>query len=312
MTIRKNFESYLRETTAFLYPSEDLLHQACAYALQGEGKRIRPLLAILCAELQGATSVEDAFAPAMALEMIHTYSLVHDDLPCIDNDDLRRGRATVHKKYSESTAVLVGDALLTDAFFWLSSQASGHRAESRLHLMISRLARAAGGSGMVLGQAMDVRNVSGKDLNWQHIADIHGLKTAELFAASCYLGACWGATDLKNLGQYNELGFRLGQLFQIQDDLLDDSPLLGKSSGKDAAQNKVTAVSSLGSDQARKLCLQHKAAIDSILCAIDEECGSTHKLVAETSGALSDEKTEPRLPTKWLREFIAKQVLREP
>ena len=311
-SIKQDFENYLQMTTARLYPSQDPLHQACAYALQGEGKRIRPLLTILCADLPGALGkLEDAFAPAMALEMVHTYSLVHDDLPCIDNDDLRRGRPTVHRKFSESTAVLVGDALLTDAFYLLSSEAHGRSAEIRLHLMISRLSRAAGGSGMVLGQAMDIRNIGAQELGWQQVAEIHALKTAELFAASCYVGACWGGADPRKLDQYNELGFRLGQLFQIQDDLLDHSPLLGKSSGKDAAQEKVTAASALGRERATQLCLEYKAAIENILGALDQDLGNASQQIAHTSADHSTSLANHAVPTKCLRDLIAKLVRRE-
>jgi farnesyl diphosphate synthase len=224
-----------------------VLHEAMHYAVLGGGKRVRPLLVYAAGELFEAD--EDAMArAAAAVEMIHAYSLVHDDMPCMDDDDLRRGKATVHKKYDEATALLVGDALQSQAFLLL---AEGSLEATRKVAMLSRLAQAAGSYGMCGGQAIDCAAV-GHALSLQELEHMHKLKTGALLEAAVMLGAWAGKTLLAAeslaLHAYSQA---IGLAFQVVDDILDataDSATLGKTAGKDAAHNKPTYVSLLGLD----------------------------------------------------------------
>ena len=234
----------------FLPPTEHepkVLHEAMHYAVLDGGKRVRPLLVYAAGELFEAD--EDAMArAAAAVEMIHAYSLVHDDMPCMDDDDLRRGKPTVHKKYDEATALLVGDALQSQAFLLL---AEGSLEASRKVAMLSRLAQAAGSHGMCGGQAIDCAAV-GQALTLQELEHMHNLKTGALLEAAVMLGAWAGKTLLAAeslaLHAYSQA---IGLAFQVVDDILDataDSATLGKTAGKDAAHNKPTYVSLLGLD----------------------------------------------------------------
>jgi farnesyl diphosphate synthase len=224
-----------------------VLHEAMHYAVLDGGKRVRPLLVYAAGELFEAD--EDAMArAAAAVEMIHAYSLVHDDMPCMDDDDLRRGKATVHKKYDEATALLVGDALQSQAFLLL---AEGSLEATRKVAMLSRLAQAAGSYGMCGGQAIDCAAV-GHALSLQELEHMHKLKTGALLEAAVMLGAWAGKTLLAAeslaLHAYSQA---IGLAFQVVDDILDataDSATLGKTAGKDAAHNKPTYVSLLGLD----------------------------------------------------------------
>jgi farnesyl diphosphate synthase len=224
-----------------------VLHEAMHYAVLDGGKRVRPLLVYAAGELFDADA--DAMArAAAAVEMIHAYSLVHDDMPCMDDDDLRRGKATVHKKYDEATALLVGDALQSQAFLVL---AEGVLEASRKVAMLSRLAQAAGSQGMCGGQAIDCAAV-GQALSLPQLEHMHNLKTGALLEAAVMLGAWAGKTLLAAeslaLHAYSQA---IGLAFQVVDDILDataDSATLGKTAGKDAAHNKPTYVSLLGLD----------------------------------------------------------------
>jgi farnesyl diphosphate synthase len=221
------------------------LHEAMHYAVLDGGKRVRPLLAFAAGELFDAP--RDAVArAAAAVEMIHAYSLVHDDMPCMDDDDLRRGKPTVHKKYDEATALLVGDALQAQAFEVLANAALD--AERRI-AMLTTLARAAGSLGMCGGQAIDLASV-GLVLSLAELEQMHRLKTGALLEASVMLGAMAGksltAAEAEALRAYASA---IGLAFQVVDDILDataDSATLGKTAGKDAADNKPTYVSILG------------------------------------------------------------------
>jgi farnesyl diphosphate synthase len=221
------------------------LHEAMAYAVLDGGKRVRPLLVFAAGELFQA-SYELLSRAACALEMIHAYSLVHDDMPCMDDDALRRGKPTVHKKYNEATALLVGDALQAQAFLVLSE--ANASAELKLP-MISLMARAAGSVGMCGGQAIDLASV-GVALSLPELEQMHRLKTGALLHASVLLGAMSGkllsANEVAALDTYSKA---IGLAFQVVDDILDataDSTTLGKTAGKDAADNKPTYVSLLG------------------------------------------------------------------
>jgi farnesyl diphosphate synthase len=230
------------------------LHEAMRYAAQGGGKRIRPLLVYAAGQLGDGSNVakaETLDAAAVAIECVHAYSLVHDDLPCMDDDDLRRGRPTVHKAFDEATALLVGDALQTRAFEILAN-ASGD-AQMRIN-MISVLAAASGSRGMAGGQAIDLDSV-GKKLDLSGLKQMHAMKTGALLSCAVELGgiaANLNSAQLLDLRSYSQ---SLGLAFQIVDDVLDataDSQTLGKTAGKDAAANKPTYVTLMGLDYAQK------------------------------------------------------------
>jgi farnesyl diphosphate synthase len=227
------------------------LHQAMRYATLGGGKRVRPLLAHAAGELTGATP-EALDIVGCAVEMIHAYSLVHDDLPCMDDDVLRRGRPTCHVEYDEPTALLVGDSLQTMAFELLASQAIG---EPKQQLeMVALLAHASGSRGMAGGQAIDLASV-GQPLSQPELELMHALKTGALIRAAVLLGALAGqaltADERSNLDRFAK---RAGLLFQVVDDILDctaSTATLGKTAGKDEAADKPTYVALLGLEQAR-------------------------------------------------------------
>jgi len=224
------------------------LHQAMRYALLGGGKRLRPALVRLVARELGGRD-EAALAPALALELVHTYSLVHDDLPAMDDDELRRGRPTVHVAFDEATAILVGDGLLTAAFERLAEEPAPRAAE---HARV--LARAAGSRGMVGGQALDLalEVTSGAPLS--ALEDMHRRKTAALFAAAAEMGAIAAGVEGARRRACAAYGLALGLLFQAVDDLLDvtgDAATLGKTPGKDAALERPTLVAALGLAGAR-------------------------------------------------------------
>ncbi len=233
------------------------LHEAMRYAAQGGGKRIRPLLVYAAGSLGGAKA-EALDAAAVAIECIHAYSLVHDDLPCMDDDDLRRGRPTVHKTYDEATALLVGDALQTRAFEVLAKAQC--EIDVRL-LMISSLAAASGSRGMAGGQAIDLDSV-GKKLDLVGLKQMHAMKTGALLSCAVQLGgiaAHLNPTQMTCLKNYSQA---LGLAFQIVDDVLDataDSQTLGKTAGKDAANDKPTYVTLMGLDYAQKQAKQLQA-----------------------------------------------------
>ena len=228
------------------------LHEAMRYTALDGGKRVRPLLVFAAGDLFDASQTDLARA-ASAVEMIHVYSLVHDDMPCMDDDELRRGKPTVHVKYDEATALLVGDALQSQAFLVL---AEGEGDAARKLEMVRVLARASGSLGMCGGQAIDLASV-GIALSLEELESMHRLKTGALLRASVLLGAFSGKspsnTELESLNAYADA---IGLAFQVVDDVLDataDSATLGKTAGKDAADNKPTYVSILGLEQSRAL-----------------------------------------------------------
>lgn len=234
------------------------LHEAMRYASLGGGKRVRPLLVHAAGEVSGATP-EACDAAACAVEMIHAYSLVHDDMPCMDDDDLRRGRPTVHKAYDEATALLVGDALQTQAFLVLT-RAQALPPEARLTL-VAELAEASGSVGMAGGQAIDLQNV-GLAMSREALEGMHRMKTGALLRASVRMGALCGNIDTAGLGALDRYAAAVGLAFQVVDDILDvtaDTATLGKTAGKDAANDKPTYVSLMGLDAARELAGQLRA-----------------------------------------------------
>ena len=236
-------------------PSENqvphTLHEAMRYVILGGGKRLRPLLVLATSELGDAdqNAVEQAMA---AIEMVHVYSLVHDDMPAMDNDSLRRGKPTCHVKYDEATALLVGDALQTQAFDVLS-RPTGLPAERQI-AMLSTLAKASGSLGMAGGQAIDLANV-GKAMNQAQLEQMHSLKTGALIRAAVVLGALacpdLDSDDVRTLDSY---AAKLGLAFQVIDDVLDceaDTATLGKTAGKDSDNDKPTYVKLMGLQAAR-------------------------------------------------------------
>ncbi len=236
------------------------LHEAMRYAVLDGGKRVRPLLVFAAGSLFEAPAAHLARAAA-AVEMIHAYSLVHDDMPCMDDDALRRGKPTVHVKFGEATALLVGDALQTRAFEVLAEEANGPEAAHRLR-MIGILAQASGARGMCGGQAIDLASV-GQRLSRAQLEQMHQLKTGALLRASVLLGAlCGGRLDADQEAALNAYAAAVGLAFQVVDDVLDataDFVTLGKTAGKDAADNKPTYVSILGLEASRALAQQLRA-----------------------------------------------------
>jgi len=227
---------------------------AMRYSLLAGGKRIRPTLLLECYTACGGTRPATAIAAALAIECIHTYSLIHDDLPCMDNDDLRRGNPTCHKQFDEATAVLAADALQALAFELLAE--SDADSELRCTLM-HKLALAAGCQGMVGGQMLDMQAESSSDnMDMLAVERIHLHKTGALLRWSCEAGAMLAGADAEKFEACSRYGKAVGLLFQIADDILDvtaSSTELGKSAGKDAEQNKATYVSVLGLQRAREL-----------------------------------------------------------
>ncbi len=234
-------------------PPPERLVEAMRYAVLGGGKRFRPFLVLESAALLEVSS-EDALPAAAALECIHCYSLIHDDLPAMDDDNLRRGRPTVHIAFDEATAILAGDALLTLAFEILTDQITRQSASVREELVL-HLARAAGWTGMAGGQVLDLQ-AEGLDLTEVQIREIQAMKTGALITFACEAGAILAKADAKEREALTIYGQTLGLAFQIADDLLDvegDKRTVGKSIGKDEAAGKATLVSILGPEEARNL-----------------------------------------------------------
>lgn len=262
------FEQWMRATldrveTALEHylPGTDIaparLHEAMRYAALGGGKRVRPLLVHAAGELTGA-SAQAVEAASAALEMIHVYSLVHDDMPAMDDDALRRGKPTVHIQYDEATALLVGDALQSQAFIALTANGNG-LTDSQQAALVRELAVASGSVGMAGGQAIDLESV-GRKLSRPELETMHRKKTGALLRASVRMGALAGeqpgAEALAALDQY---AAAVGLAFQVVDDILDvtaDSATLGKTAGKDAQHDKPTYVSIIGLDASRELAAQ--------------------------------------------------------
>ncbi|HMM53815.1 MAG TPA: polyprenyl synthetase family protein [Candidatus Desulfobacillus sp.] len=230
------------------------LHDAMRYAVLGGGKRVRPLLCHAAGELAGAAA-ERLDIAACAVEMIHAYSLAHDDLPCMDDDVLRRGKPTCHVEYDEATALLVGDALQSQAFLLLASHELADDPRHQIG-MLRLLAEAAGSRGMAGGQMIDVA-ATGRRLERDELELMHALKTGALIRAAILLGAQCGAPLAEaEAARLDLFARRVGLLFQVVDDILDaeaSTATLGKTAGKDAAQGKPTYVSVIGLDGARQM-----------------------------------------------------------
>ena len=264
-------QSRVQDLTNELAP---VLSQAMRYSVLDGGKRLRPLLVLAAAESVNASSeviektTQAALRAACAVELIHAYSLVHDDMPCMDNDILRRGKPTVHVKFGEAQALLAGDALQALAFELLTPSADVVNASVQANLC-RLLALSAGCHGMAGGQAIDLASV-GKLLNIEELHTMHRLKTGALLQASVMMGAVCGAASVSALTGLQQYGAAIGLAFQVVDDILDvtaDTATLGKTAGKDADQQKPTFVSLLGleksSEYADKLLQQALDALKS-------------------------------------------------
>lgn len=271
MDIRKQLGTYQTSVDSFLKACIDpksidpILQDAMLYSLFNGGKRVRPALIYMVNKMLGG-SMEQAHSAAGAIECIHSYSLVHDDLPAMDDDDLRRGKPTCHIAYDEPTAILVGDALQCLAFELIAKD-TNLAAETRIKL-VQLLAEASGHQGMVVGQAFDLRNV-GKPLTLEQLEAMHRHKTGALLRCSIIMGAALNkdvsTVQYEHLEQY---AAAVGLAFQVQDDILDiegDAETIGKPQGSDIDKDKPTYPALLGLDGAKqKLALLHEQAISAL------------------------------------------------
>lgn len=243
------------------------LHNAMHYSVFAGGKRIRPILCLAALEACGG-DMAPAMPVACALELIHSYSLIHDDLPAMDNDDFRRGKPTSHKVFGEALAILAGDALLTEAFVLLSRAEKVRLAAEKRLAVIQEIASAAGAAGMVGGQALDVR--TGKiSPDFEGLQCIHRLKTGALIAVAVKAGAILAGANDDKIQSLNVYGSHLGIAFQIADDILNvegDSRLMGKQTGSDVASGKVTYPTLLGLENAKTKLVEH---VESAVAAIE-------------------------------------------
>jgi geranylgeranyl diphosphate synthase type II len=254
------------------------LFEAMRYSLLAGGKRLRPVLALAACEAAGG-AIEAAMGFACAIEMIHSYSLIHDDLPCMDDDDLRRGRPTNHKVYGEAIAVLAGDALLTDAFAVLAGSAAP---QSALLLTVAELAQAAGSAGMVAGQTIDLLG-EGRVMTVEELEYLHGKKTGALFVAAVRGGARLGGADEAQLAALEAYARALGLAFQVIDDILDveaSSEQLGKRTGKDAAHGKNTYPGLLGLERSHELARELERRAHQALTEFDERADPLRHLAS--------------------------------
>jgi len=229
------------------------IHEAMRYSVFAGGKRLRPMLALFGCEAVGG-KLEDAMPAAVALELIHTYSLVHDDLPAMDDDDFRRGRPTCHKVYGEAIAVLAGDALLTHAFQVLADPTATDVPAARRLQIVAEISAAAGSLGMVGGQTMDIQ-AEGKALDPTALLTLHSKKTGALLRASLRVGGLAGGADDAAMASLTRYGERLGLAFQIVDDILDiegSSVEMGKTAGSDMRKHKATYPAVFGLEASRQ------------------------------------------------------------
>ncbi|RDY69633.1 (2E,6E)-farnesyl diphosphate synthase [Lysobacter soli] len=250
------------------------LHAAMRHAVLLGGKRMRPLLVYAAGSAFGA-SVDTLDAPAVAVELIHAYSLVHDDLPAMDDDALRRGQPTVHVAFDEATAVLAGDALQSLAFEVLAD--ADVDATTRVDLLRT-LARASGAAGMCGGQALDLAATgNGSSLSVHALEELHSLKTGALIRAAVRMGALCGGASAEELAALDRYAAALGLAFQVRDDILDiegDSATLGKTAGKDVAQDKATFPALIGLDASRARLDELRRAMDDALSPLGDRANA--------------------------------------
>jgi geranylgeranyl diphosphate synthase, type II len=257
--------------------TEPVLDRAMRYSVFSGGKRVRPVLALLSCRVASG-QFEAALPAACAVEMIHSYSLIHDDLPCMDDDDLRRGKPTNHRVFGEAVAVITGDALQTLAFHILSDERSGYSAEQALR-MVNELARACGAGGMVGGQVLDTGGeVTGVD----NLNRLHAMKTGALFQAAVRLGALAGGADATVLRALTDYGREFGLAFQIADDILDvvgDPRKTGRYAGSDVQGERSTYPRLLGMDKSRVLAREAVQRGLDALESLDRSTGDLRELI---------------------------------
>ena len=232
------------------------LHEAMRYSVMAGGKRLRPILALAGYEACGGVKTEAVLRAACALELFHTYSLIHDDLPAMDDDDLRRGKPTCHKVYGEALAILAGDALQTLGAYLLSTEPAGSRWAARRGRAAREVLFALGSDGMAGGQAMDLQQTgSGGTVSPKALITIHTLKTGRFLEASLLAGAHWAGASAAHRASLKKYGTSIGLAFQIVDDILDETQsieALGKTPGKDSAQGKATFPALWGIEESRR------------------------------------------------------------
>jgi len=270
MSTKNQIEDYLNDNLPAADSPPAELHEAMRYAVIGGGKRLRPILAIAACEAVGGT-LETVLPAAAAIELIHSYSLIHDDLPCMDDDDLRHGQPTTHKKFGEATALLAGDALLTLAFEWAAKLKNSE--------IIKVIARAAGNQGMVGGQIADL-SATGNTPSAEQLEFIHSHKTADLITAAVVVGGLAGEGSPAQISKLRKFGQNLGLAFQFVDDILDctsEAQTLGKTPGKDMASDKVTAVAVYGLEGAKVLA---KKYIDEAKKILADETWKSNELLS--------------------------------
>ena len=265
----KDRKTLIDEALDQYLPKEDeyppLIHQAMRYSLFAGGKRIRPILALASTETVGG-KIDDVLPAACAIELIHTYSLIHDDLPSLDNDDLRRGKPTSHKKFSEAIAILSGDALLTYAFWLIAAKT---KEKSLIPHIVKEIAASSGTLGMIGGQTVDILS-SGKFVDSPTLEYIHTHKTGALIRACLRTGCILGGGSREELKKLSKFGKYIGLAFQITDDILDvtgKEEEMGKRSGADLAANKITYPAIYGLSESRE---KAKNLIEKGISLLDE------------------------------------------
>ncbi len=250
------FQTQFSQYTQLRYQGPSKLHQALRYVCEGGGKKVRARFCLEAARLID-TKGECGLPGAIALELMHAYSLVHDDLPAMDNDDFRRGRPTVHRAFDEASAILVGDALQADAFSVLAGDGLIHdfpelEYEKRI-FALRELALASGSQGMVLGQALDCFFTGKSHPSREQIEEIHLKKTGALFGASLAIGAILAGASTEEVQLLRKAGYEFGLAFQVIDDLIDNGEHTGKTKGKDAAQGKWSFLSVMNVEEAQRV-----------------------------------------------------------
>ena len=271
-----SYQKRINQTLEGLLPSDDsILSEAMRYSVLNGGKRLRPILVYLSSEL-GEANHDSIDTLAGSIELIHCYSLIHDDLPSMDDDDLRRGNPTTHKKYDEATAILAGDALQPLAFELISNLDTS---DSNKITIVNCLAKACGYLGMVGGQIKDIHS---KEINTVHDLDImHSQKTGRLIQASLETSGILSGLDQKDIEALNKYGEKIGLAFQIQDDIIDiESPssISGKDQGSDINQNKITYPSIVGLEESRTRARELASEAKEMLHLSHKNADNLHKL----------------------------------
>ncbi|MBR5156055.1 MAG: polyprenyl synthetase family protein [Clostridia bacterium] len=266
------------------------VYDAMEYSILAGGKRIRPVLTLAVCDMLGG-DIEDALKFAVAIECIHTYSLIHDDLPCMDDDDLRRGRSTCHKKFDEATALLAGDGLLTFAFEYITDFFAYKNTDAKTVLrIVNEIAKSAGCAGMIGGQVVDLECEGRSNVDEKTLTYLHNRKTGALIRVSVFAGAVSAGASDEQLQSLLKFSDNIGLAFQIQDDILDcvgDAEILGKPIGSDEENRKTTYVTLLGLERAKEKA--ESLTLDSINAL--SMFGDAGKFLAETANYLMKRKS---------------------